>query len=79
MMKIALFADIHGNFVALEAVLKDIQQQAVDQVSICLVRHGLYVQTFIGLVVFAVHTYVESLEHRNQAVCAVGIDSECKC
>jgi predicted phosphodiesterase len=32
MMKIALFADIHGNFVALEAVLADIQRQAVDQV-----------------------------------------------
>lgn len=34
-MKIALIADVHGNFVALEAVMKQIQAQNVDQV-ICL-------------------------------------------
>jgi predicted phosphodiesterase len=30
-MKIALLADIHGNYVALEAVLEDIKQQAIEQ------------------------------------------------
>lgn len=34
-MKIALISDIHGNLVALEAVLAELQQQPVDQV-ICL-------------------------------------------
>lgn len=34
-MRLALISDIHGNYTALEAVLKDIQQQQIDSV-ICL-------------------------------------------
>jgi predicted phosphodiesterase len=30
-MKIAILSDIHGNLVALQAVLRDIAQQGVDQ------------------------------------------------
>ncbi len=34
-MRIALIADIHGNFVALERVLQDLQEEKPDQI-ICL-------------------------------------------
>ncbi len=34
-MRIAVISDIHGNFVALEAILKDISHQFVDQM-VCL-------------------------------------------
>ena len=38
---VAIITDIHGNLEALEAILKDIKTQEIDEV-ICLMRYNRY-------------------------------------